>query len=535
LPVQTMDQIRNYFDIPTPALASAFVLLFIYAFLIHPVFFGPYSHVPGPVLAKISGLYMVWHDFWLQRPQKIAALHQEYGPIICTGPGEVSFASSDLMREIYGNSGRYSKSSIFQIFKLYGERPLFALLKHSDHRKKRSFTASFYQKSSITKPDMEVFVRENAHRCLECIDEGLSVDPAGSSGQARKSGTVDAYPLINRMAYDNVTRALYGSRYCSKALVTNSEDRQLLMGIKQSQKWCSLVFNFPVLASFASWVSKTFPRGISSLVLPQSLNHAFTSDRRWAKVGWDRFHSALADLDSVEENTLMKRLLASQDKAGDELTTKFIAAELHDNGVAGQETMAVASSYQFFFLGKNQEWQRRVREELAALPRAEDGFPHLADIDSAPLLEASIRESLRVRPNASGRSERIIVDAQKSYDGIRLPVGTRVTASTLFLHKVPEIFPDPEKFLPERWLDQSPEAMQRLERYYLPFGYGARICIGKALALMEMKLLITFILLKYRVDVPPEMGDAVTGPMRQSGSMDAVPIGMKCDLTFTEL
>ena len=61
--------------------------------------------------------------------------------------------------------------------------------------------------------------------------------------------------------------------------------------------------------------------------------------------------------------------------------------------------------------------------------------------------------------------------------------------------------PLPKCSVPSRWLDPSPDELQRMERSFIPFGYGARMCLGKALATMEIKLLVACLCLRYEMEV----------------------------------
>ena len=109
----------------------------------------------------------------------------------------------------------------------------------------------------------------------------------------------------------------------------------------------------------------------------------------------------------------------------------------------------------------------------------------------------------------------------------------RVSASTIALHHNETVFPSPEVFNPSRWLDLSPDQLQRMERSFIPFGYGARMCLGKALATMEIKLLVACLCLRY--DIGVDCNSMTPEAMWQTGTMDSVPHGLKCDLILHPL
>ena len=110
---------------------------------------------------------------------------------------------------------------------------------------------------------------------------------------------------------------------------------------------------------------------------------------------------------------------------------------------------------------------------------------------------------------------------------------TRVAASTYALHHNPEVFYSPDSFEPERWLNKSPEQLRVLETSFIPFGYGARICIGKNLAIMEIKILIACMFLRYSTAVDRAL--TTEESMWQTSTTEAVPIGLRCDVFVTPL
>jgi cytochrome P450 len=184
--------------------------------------------------------------------------------------------------------------------------------------------------------------------------------------------------------------------------------------LKQFQVWGPLKFNFPVVARLPL---------LTKCIFPQEFHDSLTADGRLATWNWNKFIQASRDEKGVDDHTLLKRLLAIKDKEGAPLETNYIAVELYDNLIAGQETTAVALVYVAYHMAKQPFWQKKIREELQALPVQEDGSPSLADIDAAPLFDAFIREVYRVNPGSSGRQERYIPDGGKEYNGVHLPQG----------------------------------------------------------------------------------------------------------------
>lgn len=391
-----------------PSVTAILVLVLLYAFLIYPLFFSPLSHVPGPIGCKLSWYYIAWFDVRLTRNDQIAEWHKKYGPVICIRPGEVSLSSPPLMRDIYGTKGKYTKSTFFDHFITYGARALFSIGPYWEHQQKRMLISTFYHRTTINKPVVELSVRERMHRLFEQINLRLQ-DKADNR-------TIMMYPIFNCFAFDNISRLLYGPRHGAYTIENDCQERQLLLQMKQAQLWSPLKFNFPVLVSASPLTKRFFADGFRA---------SLTAEHDLAEWNWRTLTKAIEDKEVTADHSLLARMLAVKDKDGQPLELNYIASELFDHLNAAQETVAVALVYVSYHLAVHGDWQTMIRQELQALSVQEDGFPSFAAIEAAPLFEVFIREVHRVNPGASGRQERYVPEGGKSYDGVFLPEGVR--------------------------------------------------------------------------------------------------------------
>ena len=244
-----MATVDDIFGCLKPSIAVILVFIFLYAFLVHPLFFAPLSHVPGPVGSKLSWYYLAYFDVRLTRNDQIAEWHKKFGPVICIRPGEVSLSDPFLMREIYGTKGKYTKSNFFDNFMTYGAKALFSIGPYWEHQQKRMLISTFYHRTTINKPVVELSVRERMHQLFDQIDLRLQAKP--------DDRTMMIYPIFNCFAFDNISRLLYGPRYYAYTIENDCRERQLLLSIKQAQLWSPLKFNFPIIVS-ASYLPNRF-------------------------------------------------------------------------------------------------------------------------------------------------------------------------------------------------------------------------------------------------------------------------------------
>ncbi len=134
----------------------------------------------------------------------------------------------------------------------------------------------------------------------------------------------------------------------------------------------------------------------------------------------------------------------------------------------------------------NPQSEIRNPKSLGSLPKGEQ----------LSLLDRVIKESMRLLP-ASAYSQRMNTVAVK-LGPLFLPRGTGIVFTPLVTHHLPDLYPQPEKFLPDRWLTLRPSPYA-----YHPFGAGPRLCIGGPLATAIIRIALRRILSRYRLQVVP--------------------------------
>lgn len=175
------------------------------------------------------------------------------------------------------------------------------------------------------------------------------------------------------------------------------------------------------------------------------------------------------------------------------LTDREIRDELVTMVIAGHETVAASLTWTLMLLAEHPDVQERSRAELAGLA-GPVGLLH--GREQLPWTRALVDEALRLYPPAwvvSRRSTRDDVLGE-----LPVPAGTLAIISPWLVHRRPDVWPEPEAFRPERFLD--PAATRHA---YLPFGQGPRLCIGRDFALGEMVVVLGRILESHRLALPP--------------------------------
>jgi cytochrome P450 len=205
---------------------------------------------------------------------------------------------------------------------------------------------------------------------------------------------------------------------------------------------------------------------------------------------------------------ILSLLMVAKDEAGQPMSDLELHDELLTLLVAGHETTATAIAWAFYWIHKIPSVRVKLLAELDHLGPE----PDLTTVLKLPYLNAVCAETLRIYPVGMLTFPRV-VKTPISLSGYELPVDTILIGAIYLTHHREDIYPEPDLFRPERFLEKQFSPYE-----YLPFGGGARRCIGLAFAQLEMKLAIAQILSNYELelintkDVKPKRRGLVTGP-----------------------
>jgi cytochrome P450 len=188
-------------------------------------------------------------------------------------------------------------------------------------------------------------------------------------------------------------------------------------------------------------------------------------------------------------------------ESGEEPGTTLTGKQIHDHILtflaAGHETTAIALVWTFYLLSQYPQVRAKLQDEIRNI--LAEGEPTLDELAKIPYLDWVLNESMRLYPPAWLQMR--FVAKETELDGVRLPVGTLIILSQWVIHRLPEIWKDPEVFRPERW---DPANKQQIPAgAYFPFGGGPRTCIGMPLAQLEARIILANILQHYTPQPDP--------------------------------
>jgi cytochrome P450 len=214
--------------------------------------------------------------------------------------------------------------------------------------------------------------------------------------------------------------------------------------------------------------------------LDQALYALF--DERWREPPAARGDNVLTDL------------LAAADEDGQPLSNQVIRDALVTLLVAGHETTSVALAWALEQIVSREDVVERLVHELQQITGG--GLPRAEQLSQLEYLDAAIRESLRIRtilPLVVRQTKGPFVAAGREY-----PPGVLLCPCNHLVHRRQDLYPNPETFRPERFLERKYAAHE-----WFPFGGGNRMCLGMAFALYEMKVVLSTLFSQVHLSRPP--------------------------------
>ncbi|MEX2197008.1 MAG: cytochrome P450 [Thermoleophilaceae bacterium] len=399
---------------------------------------------PGPRAPRALQTYL-----WLTRPAQVfERCARRYGDpftlrLLLAGD-MVYVAEPGAVREIFsGDPGVFNAGEAYTLMEPTGGRNSLFLLDGDDHLRMRKLLSAPLHGERLKrwKPVIE-----------ELAEREIARWPVGTPFALR--------PITESLTLDVIMRIVFGIREPGRA----AELRSLLPRLFHVS-----------LAQAPSFVVPRLRRDLG----------------RWSP--WGRYVRLRARIDELlyeeiarrraelsgegggDRDDVLSLLLGARDDDGRALTDSELRDQLVTMLLAGHETTASSLAWAFERVLRTPHVHERLRAE-----------PH------GEYLDAVIKETLRSRPVAAHVARKLTEDAELM--GHRVPARTVVAASIYLLHHSPVLYPEPQAFRPERFLEKQPAPYS-----WIPFGGGVRRCLGAGLATLEMQVVIPAVLQRVRL------------------------------------
>jgi hypothetical protein len=446
------------------------VLLILTSYLIYhvinPYFLSPLSSIPN---AHLTSPLSSW---WIDRKRStgtevlaIYALHQKHGPIVRLGPKELSVNSLHGLKIIY--TGAFEKHAFYNdVFVNFNTENMVGMIHNAPHAYQKrmlsqTYSKSFLQGSSDLRAISKVVLWE---RLMPILKE------AGDSGEV-----LNVLPLFQAVGMDFTSSFLFGLQ----------QGTRYLFSIPEWKVWLEEYERFKYLSRDDRYMGfiEGWCLGLCERTEKSKKQEVFRDEEKLPStnaVVYDQLHQSLVTQKVDDPRPL----------------NLAIASELLDHLVAGHETSGITFTYMMWELSQHPELQAELRKELLTLSPSlrypdtpgEKPLPSASAIDALPLLDAIVRETLRLHSPAPAQLPRVTPTTEKGislhgYDNI--PGGVRVSSTSYSLHRISEVYPRPLEWLPRRWLEPG-DKIHDMRRLFWSFGSGGRMCLGSNFALQGM-------------------------------------------------
>ncbi|KIE00352.1 Cytochrome P450, partial [Metarhizium majus ARSEF 297] len=465
---------------------------------------SPLRKLPGPTISLFTSLVLKWKEINAERTLYIHALHQRYGPVVRISPNEVSYTSWPALKEIYcsGGSG-YDKSDFYNLFRIYGRRTMFTILNKADawwqHAKRKRILADRYANTnvmrSVSLDGIQARSRAFLHRCTQSGDSANDI--------FLPFHMANHHQALHAYACDCITHHLFHPNGSDCIGTRADEDMMHQVAADDS-------LQNRLISHYSPTLYRVFAGILSLFVKPRSVPLA------------DNYVLETSKRTDAASFTLMSRL---EEKSSD-LDHIDMAAECLDHMVAGIDTTGDTLCFLMWELSRPRSLhlQRRLSEELRKNPNA--------GIDQLPFLDAVLCEGLRYYPAIPMSLPRLVPRGGRTIDGFHVPENTIVSCQAYSVHRVnTDVFPDPDAFHPDRWMAAAGDADRR--RLLFAFSNGGRGCVGKHLAIAEMKTLLRDVYSRY--STTPDASMTAESMAMSDQLISTRPLGKRCLLKFHRL
>ncbi|KAJ5949319.1 cytochrome P450 [Penicillium verhagenii] len=413
---------------------DAVLIVFIYRLTFHPL-----AHFPGPWLAALTDSYTVYHCLAGDRHLDFLRLHQKYGPAVRFGPNRVSFCTDKAVLDVYGVRANTQKSQVYNAFTHFFSVPAsLTTIDRKAHGFKRRVTSSALSASAVK--GLQDLILQNVRIFCASLQEDKS--PVAEGGWSRSH---DMSKTVQYLLSDIMGDVTFSRNWSTQS---SSANRHILDLMSLGTSGIHLAGHIPTVLKLK--LDKIcFPSLIKGV---QEFFQLSEAQSMWR---------VAQDPSTLPNRDLFAALLDARDpETQKQYSQQDLIAEAGILIVAGTDTTSTATTATLFYMLHNEDSYIRAREEVDNVfmrTRQSDveAIRIGPQLSECSFLYACINEALRLSPPVPGLLPREVLAGGLEIDEGRyyVPAGTDVGVPTYALHHMPEYWPDPYRFCPDRWLD----------------------------------------------------------------------------------
>ncbi|XP_018408063.1 PREDICTED: sterol 26-hydroxylase, mitochondrial-like [Nanorana parkeri] len=463
-----------------------------------------FDDLPGPsLLTNIYWLFLRGYLLYTHELQDI--FKKKYGPMWKSSIGmfnTVYITDADLLETLLRQEGKYPMRVDMQLWKVHRHLRNLAYgpLTEEGHR---WHTLRTVLNKRMLKPAEAVLytgaINEVVTDFLSSLDVLRKETPSGVMVN-------DIANVFYRFAFEGISYILLETRIGCLEKKIPPESQKFIDSIGAMLKYSVYVSIFP------AWTRNLLP--YYRLYL-ENWDNIFEFGNKMIDKKMEKIQ---ARLDSGEEvqGEYLTYLLSSGT-----LTDKEVNSSVAELLLAGVDTTSNTLSWALYHLARDPETQESLYQEVNDIVPG-DAIPTAEDIAKMPLLKSVIKEALRLYPVLPANS-RTNVEKEITLGGYSFPKNTLFVLNHYQISRDEENFPEPNKFLPQRWLRDNKVKNNPFSS--IPFGYGVRACVGRRIAELEMYLTLSRIIKKY--EIRPDPGSVEVSAMFRAVLSPSRPINLQ--------
>ncbi|EDP48582.1 benzoate 4-monooxygenase cytochrome P450 [Aspergillus fumigatus A1163] len=431
--------------------------------IIYNLFWHPLASFPGPFVAAVTPLYKAYIDLVAKSSlvHTLEKLHSQYGDIVRISPNEIHFRRPSVYSEIYNASNKWDKEE--SLYHSFGEdRSSFGFLTYNEAKERKDVLNRLFSKKAVA--DVQGLVLEKVYFFPSILSRVLKLC---DSFETLGSKPADLFYAYRCMSVEVITY------YEAPVIKAMDSSLPVFVGFKHSWLLKEMIMNCP-------------PK-LSKLISPATAGDLTTNPE------------GLQNL--PHSTTIYHELLRPQAYRSGTVPS---AASLYEEAQAllfgGADTTGTTLMHGSFYVLSTPTVYQKLKAELRSNWRVLDEAPSLSEFEKLPYLTAVIKESLRMSPGVASPLPRVVPSSGAHIDKTFIPGGTVVGMSSHFVHRDKTIFPNPDEFSPERWLNDKG---RDLDKWLVAFSKGPRRCPGSNLAWAELYLCFAYVFRKFEIEVDP--------------------------------
>ncbi|KAI9725117.1 MAG: hypothetical protein M1828_003459 [Chrysothrix sp. TS-e1954] len=447
--------------------------------LIYRIFFHPLNKFPGAFMARVTSLWYTSQVLNADAPHQLVRLHQKYGDFVRVGSSDLSTSHPKATDAIYGQGTKCTKSMFYDFEAPYTS--LFTSRPRQLHDKRRRTWSPAFSDKAL----------RGYEKRIRGYGDKLTGQLGSFSGQP-----VNVSKWFNFYSFDVMGDLAFGESFHTLE--------------RGEQHWAITLLNAglePLGLMLPTWLFRLI------VAIPGAttdywkfINYCSQQlDKRWNEsTSSPELFGKASNIDLQRKSgtpdissTLIEPFKSTK-PTGRELL--YLQADSRTLIVAGSDTTAAALTHLFLYLAEDRSRVERLREELRPYVD-ENGDVEHRQIQDCDYLNGCLWETLRLNPPVPTMMPRLTPPEGITIGDTFVPGSMAVWSPPYVVSRNERCYTDAKSFIPERWFSK-PE-MVKEKTAWAPFSAGVYGCIGKPLALLELRTITTKIITKFDVALAP--------------------------------